>query len=61
MLVAQDRPAAWGERVRVRLHLLACGACTRFDQQLRLMNRAMGRWRRYGDEDAGTSCEPPRR
>jgi hypothetical protein len=47
--------------VRVRLHLLACGACTRFDQQLRLMNRAMGRWRRYGDEDAGTSCEPPRR
>ncbi|MFM2065343.1 MAG: hypothetical protein RLZZ584_252 [Pseudomonadota bacterium] len=59
ILAAQDRPATVGERVRVRLHLLACGACSRFNQQLDLMNRAMGRWRRY--TDSGDDTPPPGR
>jgi hypothetical protein len=61
LLAAQDRAPRWGERVRLHLHLLACRACTRFDQQLRLMNRAMGRWRAYADagEDGGSTRSPP--
>lgn len=39
------------ERVRLRLHLGVCEMCTRFNGQLRLMNRAMERWRAYRDRD----------
>jgi hypothetical protein len=59
MLAAQDRPALWRERLRVRLHLLVCDACTHFDQQLRLMNDAMGRWHAYADRGEGPD-PPPR-
>ena len=34
---AQDRPLALGERVKLRLHLAVCRACTRFARQLALM------------------------
>jgi hypothetical protein len=37
------------ERVRLRLHLSVCDMCTRFNGQLRLMNRAMAKWRAYRD------------
>lgn len=36
-----DRDLALLERVRLRLHLMVCGACTRFDGQMRLLRRAM--------------------
>ena len=31
--------------LRIRLHLLFCEACTRFEQQLRFLHRAMQRYR----------------
>ena len=39
------------ERLGLRLHLGICEMCTRFDGQLRLMHRAMERWRNYGEEE----------
>ena len=39
------------ERLGLRLHLGVCRMCTRFDGQLRLMNRAMDRWRHYGGDE----------
>jgi hypothetical protein len=39
------------ERLALRLHLGICEMCTRFDGQLRLMNRAMERWRHYGGDE----------
>lgn len=38
---AMDRELSLGERARVRLHLLVCGACTRFNGQMALLRRAM--------------------
>lgn len=35
------RPLLW----RIRLHLLLCEACTRFEQQIRFLRRAMQRYR----------------
>jgi hypothetical protein len=41
----QERPASRSERVRLRLHLAVCEACSRFERQLALLREAM---RRYG-------------
>lgn len=46
-----DGPLPWHERVALRFHLAACKACPVFDRQVRLMHQAMGRWRRYAEQD----------
>lgn len=50
MLAGEDRRLRWRERVGVRLHLLVCKACARFERQARLMRRALDRWK--ADPDA---------
>ena len=42
---AQDRALTYGERVKLRLHLAACVACTRFSRQLAFMREAVSRYR----------------
>ncbi len=39
------------ERLALRRHLAACGACPRFARQVELMQRAVGRWRQYTQTD----------
>jgi hypothetical protein len=39
-----DRDLSLVERGRMRLHLLVCTACTRFNAQMRLLRRAMRQW-----------------
>ena len=51
LLERENRPLGLLERIRLRLHLGVCEMCTRFTGQVRLMNRAMERWRHYSDED----------
>ena len=41
----QDRPLFLGERVKLRLHLAVCNACSRFAAQLRFLRRAMKAYR----------------
>jgi hypothetical protein len=36
-----DRELSLVERTRMRLHLMVCGACTRFNAQMGLLRRAM--------------------
>jgi hypothetical protein len=46
LLVArEDRPLPTVERLALRLHLAACGACPRFARQLSVMRTALARWR----------------
>ena len=52
LLVArEDRALPLVDRVALRLHLAACGACPVFEQQLLTMRQAFGRWRHYGGGD----------
>ena len=44
-----DRPLTLVERARMRLHLMVCDACTRFDTQMLLIRRAMRRLSDGGD------------
>jgi hypothetical protein len=40
---SQDRDLALRERIALRLHLLYCAACRRYERQLRLLRCAMRR------------------
>ena len=42
---AEDRRLAYGERLKLRLHLGVCAACSRFSRQLALMRDALSRFR----------------
>lgn len=49
----QDRQLPWVERLALRMHLAACDACPKFEQQIELMGAAMRQWRRYTESDPG--------
>jgi hypothetical protein len=42
---AQDRRLSYGERIKLRLHLMACVACSRFSRQLAVLREAVSRFR----------------
>ena len=41
----QDQPASFADRLKLRLHLLACDGCSRFVRQLRVLRAAMRSYR----------------
>ena len=43
----EDEPLAWRQRLRLRLHLVFCVACTRVSRQFAAVRLAM---RRIGDD-----------
>ena len=43
---AEDRQLSLLERVKLRLHLSVCDACTRFSQQIAFLRKAMREYRR---------------
>lgn len=52
MLIArEDRQLGLPDRIALRLHLLACQACPKFENQVLTLRAAMGRWRNYADKD----------
>lgn len=53
LLVAnEDRVIRLSERVRVRLHLMACKTCPNFERQLLTMRSAMRQWRNYASDES---------
>jgi len=50
MVAREDRALPTLDRIALRLHLFACHACPKFERQMRLMHRAMQRWRNYADD-----------
>ncbi len=55
LIANEDRMIRLSDRVRMRLHLIACKTCPNFERQLLTMRNAMRQWRNY------TSDEPPAR
>lgn len=47
MVAREDRALPWADRIALRLHLLACKACPRFERQMLTMRNAMRQWRNY--------------
>ncbi len=45
MSQAQERKLSWTEKLRLKLHLAMCGACSRFSRQLQFLQHCMRRYR----------------
>ena len=44
VIEGQDRQLSFSERFAVRLHLLMCAACRRFERQMDMLREAMKRY-----------------
>lgn len=44
VVLGADRELAWRERLAIRLHLLVCAACRRFEAQMHLIEMA---WKQF--------------
>ena len=51
LISREDQALPWAERVALRFHLAACGACPVFERQLLTMRNAFSRWRHYSETD----------
>ena len=54
-----DRELTLVERTRMQLHLLMCGACTRFNTQMDTLRRAMRNFPLGGDSTGGDDGDRP--
>jgi hypothetical protein len=50
LIAREDRALSLPDRVALKLHLMACKACPKFENQVLTMRAAMGRWRHYSGE-----------
>jgi hypothetical protein len=50
LIAREDRALSLPDRVALKLHLMACQACPKFEHQVLTMRVAMGRWRHYSGE-----------
>ena len=51
IIAREDRALALPDHIALKLHLLACKACPRFERQVLALRSAMGKWRNYADTD----------
>ena len=52
LLIAQeDRRLGRLDRLALRLHLMACDACPRFERQLLTIRNSLKQWRNYTTSD----------
>ena len=50
LLVArEDSNLRWNDVLALRLHLVACDACPRFEKQIMTLRNALARWRNSSD------------
>ena len=47
LIAREDRALSLPDHVALKLHLMACGACPKFENQVLTMRAAMKRWRNY--------------
>lgn len=51
LIANEDRAIKLSDRLRTRLHLMACKTCPNFEHQLLTMRHAMRQWRNYMADD----------
>jgi hypothetical protein len=58
---ALDKRLPFRQRLALRLHLLMCGACTKFVRQLQLMRQALAQLGRHVEHDPSVTLSPQAR
>jgi hypothetical protein len=60
LLVArEDRVLPLADRLALRIHMVICEACPRFERQLLMMRNSMQMWRGYTTADDSNNKEIP--
>ena len=49
LIAREDRALPWTDRTALRLHMLVCKACPKFERQILTMRHAMHAWRNYSE------------
>lgn len=55
LIAREDQPIELADQLKMKLHLLACKTCPKFENQILTIRAAMGRWRNYGGGDLPSS------
>ena len=53
LIAREDRALSLPDNIALKLHLLACKACPKFENQILTLRAAMRQWRNYTDEEHG--------
>ena len=53
LIAREDRALGLADKLALKLHLLACKACPKFENQVLTMRAAMNKWRHYADDKKG--------
>ena len=62
LIAREDQALKLSDRVALKLHLMACMACPKFENQILTMRAAMGKWRNdTGDTGSETAAPRPAR
>jgi len=51
VIAREDRELPLAERLALRMHMVICKACPRFERQVLTMRNAMQQWRNYTDDE----------
>jgi len=51
LIAREDRSLKLADRLALRLHLLACKACPKFERQILSMRNSLKQWRNYAAND----------
>lgn len=51
LIAREDRPMDFADRLALRLHLLACDTCPKFERQVLSMRNGLKQWRNYTSSD----------
>ena len=58
VIAREDRALSLPDSVALKLHLLACKTCPKFENQVLTMRAALGRWRNYSGGSIVATEEP---
>lgn len=60
LLVArEDRALGRADRIALRMHLMVCDTCPRFEKQMLTMRNGLQQWRNYADTDEADGATYP--
>lgn len=62
LIAREDQVLVMSDRLALKLHLMACKACPKFENQVLTLRAAMGKWRNYTAEpDSQVTLSEPAR
>jgi hypothetical protein len=56
VIAREDRTLSLPDGLALKLHLLACKTCPKFENQVLTLRAAMGRWRNYSGDAPGAAA-----